>query len=212
MDIVGINPGDQVGVTLTFPADLQTGFEYIKYYSNSGNWVSYPYTQIDNRTIRISLTDGGNGDGDGLRNGVISDPSGITVPKPEVLNNYVTFSPIISTYRTTADTSGCLVDEVPAEYVGKFSFDARLKNKNSSPPLSDLEVKVVTLTNGNLLQNADGGPGGVGSTLTVPKKNGYSDGVLSPQESVDVPFVICLKDKKPFRFFVDVLGFPDFLH
>ncbi|MGD9730499.1 MAG: hypothetical protein AB7V39_29595, partial [Nitrospiraceae bacterium] len=87
-----------------------------------------------------------------------------------------------------------------------FGFDARLTNENSSPPLSDLAVKVKTLSNGNLLQNADGGNGGVGSTLTVPKQSGYADGTLTPGESVDVHFNICLKNKKPFTFFVDVLG------
>jgi hypothetical protein len=57
-----------------------------------------------------------------------------------------------------------------------------------------------------LLQNADGGPGAVGARLTIPKKNEFSDGVLSPGEFVDVPFSICLKDENPFSFFVDVLG------
>ena len=67
-------------------------------------------------------------------------------------------------------------------------------------------VKVATLTNGNLLQNADGGPAGVGATLTVPKTGSFSDGVLSPGEFVDVPFSMCLKDENPFTFFVDLLG------
>jgi hypothetical protein len=118
-----------------------------------------------------------------------------------IINDLVTFVPLASTYRTTADSTGC-----PSGFVGTFSFDAWLTNKTSSPPLSDLAVQVKTLTNGNLLQNADGGNGGVGSTLTVPKKNGYSDGTLSSGELVDVHFSICLKTNKPFTFFVDVLG------
>jgi hypothetical protein len=119
----------------------------------------------------------------------------------EIINDFVTFEPIKSTFKTTPDTTSC-----PSGFVGKFSFDARLTNKNTSPPLSDLTVQVAELTNGNLLQNADGGPGGVGTTLTVPNKDGFSDGVLSPEEFVDVPFVICLMEKKKFSFFVDVLG------
>ena len=63
-----------------------------------------------------------------------------------------------------------------------------------------------TLTNGNLLKNADGGPGGVGATLTVPKKDGYANGSLNLNAFVDVPFDICLKRKAQFEFFVDVLG------
>lgn len=126
---------------------------------------------------------------------------GVVTPTPEIINALVTFVPIRSTYQTTSDTTGC-----PPGFVGKFSFDARLTNKNSSPPLSGLVVQVKTLTNGNLLHNADGGNGGAGSTLTVVKKDGYSDGILSPGESVDVHFIICLKEKKSFTFIVDVLG------
>ena len=119
---------------------------------------------------------------------------------PNIVNNLVTFMPITSTYRTTSDTAGC-----PSGFVRKFSFDARLTNENSSPPISGLIAKVKTLTNGNLLGNADGGNGGVGSTLTVLKEDDYSDGILSPGEFVDVNFIICLKEKKSFTFFVDVL-------
>jgi hypothetical protein len=65
---------------------------------------------------------------------------------------------------------------------------------------------VTTLTNGNLLQNADGGPGGVGARLTVPQQEGFTDGVLSPEEFVDVPFIICVTAQAPFTFTVDVFG------
>ena len=68
---------------------------------------------------------------------------------------------------------------------------------------------MTTLTQDNLLQNADDGPGGVGATLTVPKSGDFSDGVLSPGEFVDVPFVICLKQFTQFSFFVNVLGVED---
>jgi len=118
-----------------------------------------------------------------------------------IVNDHVTFEPLASTYRTTADPTGC-----PSGFVGKFGFDARLTNKNGSPPLSDLAVKVTSLSNGNLLHNADGGNGGVGSMLTIPKTSGYADGTLSPGESVDVHFSLCLKANTPFTFFVDVLG------
>lgn len=120
--------------------------------------------------------------------------------EPVVINSSVTFVPLGSTIKTVTNTSGC-----PAGFVGKFSFDARLTNKSNSK-FSDLIVKVTSLSNGNLLQNADGGTGGVGALMTVPEKNGYSDGVLSKSEYVDVPFIICLKQMKAFSFFVDVLG------
>ena len=123
------------------------------------------------------------------------------VPTPVVVNNFVTFAPVTSSFSTTANTSGC-----PAGFVGKFSFNARLADKSNSPALSNLLVKVTALSNGNLLQNADGGPAGVGATLTVPKTGGFADALLGPGQFVDVPFVICLKTRTAFSFFVDVLG------
>jgi hypothetical protein len=51
----------------------------------------------------------------------------------------------------TRFTTGC-----PAGFVGKFGFMARLTDQSTSPALSDLTIKVQELTNGNVLQNADG--------------------------------------------------------
>ena len=60
-------------------------------------------------------------------------------------------------------------------------YCAGLTDGNTSPALANLLGKVTTLTNNNnLLQNADGGPGGVGATFRVPKSGDFSDGVLSP--------------------------------
>jgi len=120
---------------------------------------------------------------------------------PANLNNFVNFAPLDSTFRTTSDTAGC-----PAGFVGQFMFNAQLTDKIDSPPLSDLIIQVATITNGNLLQNADGGPAGVGAMLTVPKTGDFSDGVLSPGESIDVRFSICLKITAQFSFLVDVFG------
>jgi len=75
-----------------------------------------------------------------------------------------------------------------------------------SPALGSIVIQVTTLTNGDLLQNADGGPQGVGAMLTVPRTGDYLDGLLSAGESVDVPFAVCLTDTTPFQFFVDVLA------
>jgi Beta-propeller repeat len=118
-----------------------------------------------------------------------------------ILNDLVTFVPIEASFLISPNTSGC-----PTGFVGTFSFSARLSNKSGSPPLSDLVSKVMNLSNGNLVQNADGGPGGVGATLTVAKIGNFSDGVLSAGEFVDVPFNICLKNTNSFTFLTDVLG------
>jgi hypothetical protein len=116
------------------------------------------------------------------------------------VNDRATIEALDSTFSTTADTSGC-----PAGCVGKFSFVARLPNITTDS-ISKVQILVTTLSDGNFLQNADGGPSGVGAILTVPQADDYSDGILSPGEFVDVTFVICLTQKEPFTFFVDLLG------
>jgi hypothetical protein len=115
------------------------------------------------------------------------------------INDLVTFEPLQSTFTFTPDPTGC-----PRGFVGTFNFEARLTN-SSERSLSDLVVTVTALTNGNLLQNADGGPAGVGARLTVPQEDEFADGILSPDEFVDVPLIICLTEQQPFRFVVDVL-------
>ncbi len=116
------------------------------------------------------------------------------------LNEFVTFEVLGDSSYATSDTYGCTEGSV-----GKFIFDARLTN-TSTRTHSKLQVEVSELTNGNLLQNADGGPGGVLSRLTIPKTGDYSDGVLTPGEYVDINFIICLSEWKQFSFLVDVLG------
>ena len=117
-----------------------------------------------------------------------------------VVNDLVTFDPTASTFTFTPNSTGC-----PKGFVGTFSFEARLINTSDSS-LTGLVVVVTTLTNGNLLQNADGGLGGVGAGLTVPRQDDFTDGVLSPEELVDVLFRICLRQRRPFQFMVDVAG------
>ena len=119
------------------------------------------------------------------------------------VNSDVTFTPLPSTYTTTTSTTGC-----PAAFSGKFTFTALLTNKTGSPAMPGLTVRVVTLTNGNLLLDPQTNAvvGGEGAEMTVPKVEQYADGLLSPGESVNVPFVVCLKTSQPFQFFVDVSG------
>jgi hypothetical protein len=112
------------------------------------------------------------------------------------------FDPILSSRQTTTDATGC-----PAGFSGIYRFNALMKGEAANvPPLSDLYVQVAELTNGNLLRNAIGGPGGVGATLNVGLIDDYADGILQKTESVRVPFSICLKSFSRFRFFVDVYG------
>ena len=119
-------------------------------------------------------------------------------PFPKV-NDRVSFRPRPETFSTTPSSTAC------PGFTGTFRFDATLTNE-SKLPLRNLFIKVVTLSNGNLLQNADGGPRGTGAIMAVPFKDGFLAPSLYPQESIDVPFVICLRETTLFTFLVDVLG------
>jgi CSLREA domain-containing protein len=139
------------------------------------------------------------GDGDGR---AICDIGAFELQPEErpavLLNDRLRFERLPETYKTTSDTSAC-----PSGFSGTFSFKARLTNIGASPLLK-LVIHINTLSNDNLLANADAG--GLGATLTVPPVDGFSDRVLSPGEFVDVPFEICLKEIAPFTFLVDVTG------
>jgi len=88
---------------------------------------------------------------------------------------------------------------------GTFTITATFNNKSSSSHILNPFFKVVELSGGNLLLNADGGLGGVGATLTPDVGD---DGILSPGESFTVDFVIGLQTRNRFKFFVDLLGVP----
>lgn len=143
-----------------------------------------------------------------------------------VVNNMVDFIRIEKTFMTirfpddfSPSECGC-----PDTSVGLFKFQALLindKNKSESS-LSNIMVKVHTLTNGNKLVLARGNSlpkdfveadtGGEGALWTLPPSGSYHDGILKPTDPKKpicgaLPvFGICLKEIKPFMLYVDVLG------
>jgi hypothetical protein len=120
---------------------------------------------------------------------------------PPVVNSQLSFVALPETFSTSTDATGC-----PGGFAGRFFFQAMLTNLDGSPPLAALKDQVAELSNGNLVQTADGGLAGVESLQTLPEVGGLSDGVLEPTGTVTVPFVICLQSVAPFRFTVDLLG------
>jgi hypothetical protein len=137
-------------------------------------------------------------------------------PNP-IVNNMVDFTPIPGTYVTIPFTNDFPPSECgcPDTSVGLFSFQAVLEN-TSCTSLTDLTVKVHTLTNENLLVLARGNSlpedfvgaetGGEGALWTLPASGNYHDGILDPTEVALPRFGICLKEMRKFVFYVDVLG------
>ena len=117
----------------------------------------------------------------------------------QILNNFVTFKPAVSSYQFISDTRGC-----PSGFVGKFYFDATMTNI-AEKEFSDLFVEVYELTNNNLLLT-NNRLIEVGGRFAVPNSDDYTDGILSHKEYVHVPFCVCLQDENPFSFFTSVLS------
>ncbi len=86
-------------------------------------------------------------------------------------------------------------DRAPA---GVFTIKSLFANV-STASISDIFFEVDTLTGGNMLLNADGGPGGEGSRISVL-------GHVNAGETLNMDFEIGLQQASPFRFFVDAFG------
>ena len=76
--VTGLNPGDEVTITVELPSAVPAGTKWWKYHD--GQWHDYdiPVT-ISGNTITITLIDGGVGDIDDVA-GQITDPGGPGVP------------------------------------------------------------------------------------------------------------------------------------
>jgi hypothetical protein len=124
----------------------------------------------------------------------------LTITTLELANSLVSFQPLRTTFRTTSDTAGCAVNSI-----AKFLFEARLTNTSTQRLSSGLVQVAEIASDDQLLQLlTDTELITRGGAFPVPEIGAYADGVLSPQEAVDVPFTVCLKSLPRFRLFVDV--------
>jgi len=98
----------------------------------------------------------------------------------------------------------CNSTPVPAGPFGTCTIRAGFTNRSAdSVEVPVFLVRELGPFETNLLLNADGGPGGVGSELTPDVGN---DGTLSPSESFSAEFVVGLHSRRRFEFFVDLLA------
>lgn len=200
----------EAAITTTEPDDLgnaglKGGFE-IPLLPTA--WHPLPIGSNDgDASILLTLTDGGSGDVGGTVDGVITMLGGLTAPKPTRVNDLVTFRSI---GRSRFEPDGKLCEPAeefdlgyPPGFIGTLSFTMRLTNRSRSV-LSEITTPVRVLTGGNVVQNAAVGPAGVGAVLTVPRRGSYGDGRLGIEESVDVDYVICVRNNQRYTFQVDI--------
>lgn len=74
-EVVNLNPGDSITVNLEYPANLPAGTRIFKYSDDAG-YVEFESAVINGSQVTLTLTDGGEGDADGIENGTIVDPVG----------------------------------------------------------------------------------------------------------------------------------------
>ena len=75
-------PGDEALVTIYFSSKVPKDGKWYKYDPIERVWADYSaYTELgaNKKSITLRLRDGGPGDGDGIVNGIIVDPSGLSV-------------------------------------------------------------------------------------------------------------------------------------
>ena len=115
---------------------------------------------------------------------------------PEIVNDLVSLPSSPVTSLSTIPT--------PNGPAGTSFITATFTNASTIPVRKPF-FQVVELSGGNVLINADLGPGGVGAILTPDVG---SDRILAPSESVTAEFRIGLQTLNPFTFLVDVMGEP----
>ena len=101
----------------------------------------------------------------------------------------------------------------------RLAYSALMRSSVTTPVIRSSVILVsvtAQLNRGNNLINRDRDgtgrrPGGVGSELDFPLTGEYGDGELAPGECVMVHYEIGLRQRRQFRFLVDIEGiaFPD---
>jgi hypothetical protein len=175
--------------------------------SGAPQWSSHPRDNTDRADHMVTWLIA---DGPGTGNLVIAweDLSGLGdrdyqdlivelshVTPAQVVNDLVSLDPAV---QTVFDPK-----PVPHAPAGTFTITATFTN-NSTLPITHPFFEVIELSGRNVLLNADGGAQGAGATLTPDSRtNAWASG-----GPMTVDFVIGLQVRKPFTFFIDLLGAP----
>lgn len=81
--VIVVPVGTTITLIYTFPDVLPSGTAWYKYDESApagSKWVEYLNAVVLGNTVTVELQDGGNGDADGIANGIILDPSGPVTP------------------------------------------------------------------------------------------------------------------------------------
>jgi hypothetical protein len=130
----------------------------------------------------------------GLSTVVAEVPSTFVAVVPAaIVNDLVALSGLTTSFDPTPH---------PNAPAGTFTVTATFTFLGADPIRGPF-FRVAELSGGNVLVNADGGPGGIRSRLTPDVG---AAGLWLPGALVTADFVIGLQTREPFTFFVNVLG------
>lgn len=115
--LTGVTPGGNVTVAVSFPSGIPFGSKVFKV--DESGFQEWTNGIINGNKVTVTLTDGGEGDSDGVVNGEIVDPLGVAIPTGTVGPTDVS--------GTVSAGGGCSVvgpDEEWPETFGSFGFIA----------------------------------------------------------------------------------------
>jgi len=178
-----------------------TGIDRVEFSLNGGPAVDLPVDLLGQFTNEIpagTLASGANTltatvfaeDGTQATADIVVNASATSVPVTEtqICNDLINMQILQNTITVDPTPTSCGA-------FGTMSFMADLRNISGNP-IDDLFLTVTELSNGNLLCNADNGPGTVGDTYTI------GDVAVNPG-NVQYQFDIGLASRSQFSFFVD---------
>ena len=103
--LIVAQPGDQAEITIYFSEPAPQDGRWFKYDPIEATWTDYSTQTIfseDRYSITLYLEDGGDGDADGIANGIIVDPSGVGVSASSSDSSS-------SVYEEVIDFTGCFI-------------------------------------------------------------------------------------------------------
>ena len=142
-DVIGLNNGDSVTISITYPDNIASDSEYWKIIGDT--WVDATEILGSNdgdNIITLTIIDGRLGDADGIANGKITDPGGIAIPAviPHSPSNLV--GNVVSS--TQIDLSWSSPDNDGGSAVTGYTIERNLNEMGWNVLLAETESDATT--------------------------------------------------------------------
>lgn len=134
----------------------------------------------------------------------------VSVPTTPRISHHVALSTVSGSPLFTPNTTGCAWGS-GSGYVGKMLFKTEVKNISNTGgavgmTLSNLQLEIRTLGAGNLVVHPRNLAMSVGGRLDAQRILSYSDGLLAPGETTQVPVAMCVTSSRLYSVVFDAFG------